>query len=140
MLWGFSSLGFLVGNLTGLGADSLIKDALSLLLAAGAGSAIAVAQKMSQPDRKYFGKAILLFSVWCVIGTYSGILVTEHQLLSPSRKQTISQRESIEARKYLREQQIPKALAIDNKLRNGEINLQRAYSELLESVTTDNGK
>ena len=129
----YTSLGFVIGNLVGLSAESVTSSILALLFAFGGGSAIAFVQKLDAASRKIASIAILSLSLSCLIGVYLGIGISEHQILSPQTEPSV-QRSSIESRKYLRENLASKANAIDHRYQNEQISLQNAYDNLYELI------
>jgi hypothetical protein len=128
----FISLGFLVGHLAGFSADGVTKSLLPLLFAFVGGSAVAFMQKLQQSDRNRAAIAIIALSLSCLVGLYSGIVVSEYQWLSPDREVALATRPSVKQRKYLMEHVVPQAKAIDTKLSNEELTQKQAYDQLYE--------
>ena len=85
---------------------------------------------------RHFGFSLALA---CLLGVYSGILISEHQLLSPP-EQKVASRSSIESRKYIRENLYPLAQTIDQHKANGQITLEEAYEQLYELIETGDGE
>ncbi len=129
----FIALGYLIGNLVGLTAESVTGGVLGLLFAFGSGSAIAFIRKLDPTERVLASKAILALSLSCLLGVYTGIFVTEYQLLTPD-KQVASKRVSVSERKYLRESIVSSAHSIDQRYANKQIELEEAYNEMYQLV------
>jgi hypothetical protein len=139
IIFGFLALGLLIGNLIGLTAESVVISVLGLLFAFGGGSIIAFIGKLSPEDRQLAGKAILALSFACLVGVYSGIGISEWQILSPPEKahlnaSTALPRASIADKKYLRSALIEPMDAIDTQLTMGDISSDEAYKRLFELV------
>lgn len=66
---GFAALGFLIGNLVGLTAHSVVTSVLTLIFAFTGGSIIAFLGKLTLDDRRVAGQAICCLSLCCVLGT-----------------------------------------------------------------------
>lgn len=127
----FIALGFLIGNLIGLTAESVTSSVLALLFAFGGGSAIAFIQKLNIQERVLASKAILALAISCLIGVYAGIYIAENQIFTPDEGR-VEKRISIEDRKYLRENIVNSANSIDQLYANKQINLQKAYMEMYQ--------
>jgi len=134
----FLSLGFLVGNLAGLTAETVTSTLLGLLFAFAGGSAIAFMHKLDRDARIDASRAILSLSVACLIGVYVGIFVSEHQFLSPDSPKN-AHRSSVQARKYLREKLLPQAEVIDQQKANLQLTTEEAYEKLYELIERQNG-
>ena len=139
IIFGFLALGLLVGNLIGLTAESVVTPVLGLLFAFGGGSIIAFIGKFSPEDRRLAGQAILALSVACLVGVYSGIGISEWQILSPPERAQLndsapSPRASIADKKYLRSALIKSANAIDTQLTMDVISFDEAYKQLFKLV------
>lgn len=132
-IFAFIALGFLVGNLIGLTAESVTSAVLGLLFAFGGGSAIAFIRKLDPTERVLASKATLALSLSVLVGVYAGIVVSEYQLLTPDR-QLASKRVSVSERKYLRESIISSVHSIDQRYANKQITLQEAYREMYQLV------
>jgi hypothetical protein len=130
----FATLGLLIGTLVGLTAESVVQSLLGLLFAFMGGSVIALLGKLSSEDRKAAGQAIAALSISCLIGIYSGIIVTQYHLLSPriegTRAQDTSKRVEITTDRYLRSAILERANAIDIMYKKKYITLEQAYEEL----------
>ncbi len=157
ILLAFVCLGFLIGNLVGLSAESTLSVLVPLLFAFAGGSAIAFLHKLSTPsEQRTAGIAVIGLSLSCLLGVYVGIVVSEYQLLSPTENvveslpQTgqetnlgsddsspqPSSRASIADRKYLRTVDISLVNQIDHRLKAGEFTTARAYEELYRLVSS----
>jgi hypothetical protein len=131
ILFGFASLGFLIGNLIGLSAESTLGVILPLLFAFGGGSAVAFLHKLEPGDRRMAGAAITALSLFCLIGAYTGILVSEHQLLSPASSES-RETLSVADRKYLRAIDARQVDLIDARYKARELTAAEAYEALYE--------
>lgn len=135
---GFLALGFLIGNLVGMSATSAVTALLGLLFAFAGGSILAFLEKFSSVNLRVASQALLALSLACTIGLYTGIYVSEHQLLSPperfsARADTAGRsafRESVESRKYLRAAIGDGVEAVDGLRRRGDLNDKAAYEML----------
>lgn len=130
----FLILGFLIGNLAGLSAAGIVRDLLPLLFAFGGGSAVGLLGKLDEQNKQAAYQAIFALSLSCLVGVYTGILVSEYQLLTPEHRRGARAAEPIAELKYLRSLQIQKADEIDQKLANGMLNPRQAYEALYELV------
>ncbi len=140
ILSAFLMLGFLVGNLVGLTAESVVSVLIPLLFAFGGGSAIGFFHKLDSASRQVASKAIFAFSVACLIGIYIGILVSEHQLLTPKSRQEARADASISDSKYLRSYVISKADQIDQLKATGALTPEEAYEALYSLVSEKEDK
>jgi hypothetical protein len=120
----FAALGFLIGNLTGLSASPIAQILVPALFALIGGSFIAFLSTVPHDDRRVAAGAIMGFSLACLVGTYVGILVNVSQVLG-------SQSANLESYSYLRTDSMGQVEAIDARKRNGEINVEKAYDELI---------
>jgi hypothetical protein len=80
---GLSSIGVLAGTLVGMSSDHVSKVLLGLVFSLIGGSVIALLQKIPANERNLAGAALFALSVGCLGGIYSGILVSEYQVLTP---------------------------------------------------------
>lgn len=81
-LWtSFFLFGFYVGTLCGLSASPITLTLMPLLFAFGGGSVVAFFSKMNDVQRKSAIVAIGAVSLGALIGTYSSIVVSSHELL-----------------------------------------------------------
>jgi hypothetical protein len=81
---GSASIGLLVGTLVGMSSDHLAKVALGLIFGLLGSSVIAFLQKVRLEDRALAGGMLLAISCGSLAGLYSGIFVSEYQLLTPT--------------------------------------------------------
>jgi len=93
---GFLSLGFLVGNIVGMTAQSVVTSLLGLLFAFAGGSVLSIMHKLDVADRNAAGQAVMALSLSCLLGIYSGIFVSEHRLLSPAVPATSTKSEMMQ--------------------------------------------
>lgn len=133
-LLAFLFLGFLVGNLAGITAESVTSSLLALLFAFGGGSAIAFVHKLDSAKRKLASQAVVVLSIGCLVGTYLGIYVTERQLLTPTSYRTTPEKSSIELRKVLRAGLVSQASMIDQLHKSGTLSAEKAYETLYETI------
>lgn len=80
---GLAALGFLIGNLVGLTASSVVTPLLGLLFAFAGGSVLGLLHKINDRDRQIAGASLLALSIFCLGGMYLGILTTQYRWLSP---------------------------------------------------------
>src|SRR5262249_5855951 len=81
-------------------------------------------------------KCVLFLSLFATVGVLAGIVITEHQLLSPAKRAASKEKDhnALEDRKYLKEFLVDPAASIDAKRRDGTLTLDEAYKELLALV------
>lgn len=148
LAFAFATLGLLIGTLVGLTSESVVQSLIGLLFALMGGSVIALLGKLSPEDRTKASQAIASLSIGCLIGIYSGIIVTQYRLLSPrieSTKPLIAAqapsppappepkgaaRAEISKERYVRSAIIDKANAIDIRYKSNRITLEQAYEEM----------
>jgi hypothetical protein len=132
----FLFLGFLIGNLVGLSADGAVKAILPLLFAFGGCSAVGLFHKLEDRYRKIAYQLIFTLSISCLIGTYTGIIVSEYRLLSSKNGQTSVAANDSRKNKYLFvNKAISKADAIDQLLAAKKLKIEDAYKELYDIIT-----
>jgi hypothetical protein len=139
----FVALGFLIGNLIGLTAASVVASVLGLLFAFLGGSVIALLRRLSADDRRAAGQALCGLSTGCLAGLYVGILVSERQLLSAGQHRLSAARNTDSTRspavvelKYLRSDIVKRIDAIDLQYTTQSLSCPEAYSQLLRAVRT----
>lgn len=133
-IFAFACLGFLIGNLVGLSAESTLSVVLPLLFAFGGGSALAFLHKLQPSDRRLAAAAVAALSLSCLLGTYGGIMVSEYQILSPTRGDPVSSSAVVD-RKYLRTVDISVVQLIDQRYKAAEYTAERAYEEIYRLVS-----
>lgn len=134
----FVSLGFLIGNLAGLTSASITVPLLSALFAFGGGSAVAWLQKIDTESRHLASVIIFSLSLSCLIGVYSGIYVSEHQLLTPEKvRQERWADDSSLTYLYLRSVDIALAHKIDQMYTSKRITAEQAYEQIYEMFTAE---
>ena len=126
----FLMLGFLIGNLVGLSAESVLATLMPLLFAFGGGSAIGFLHKVDEASKQVAFQAILTLSIGCLAGTYMGIAVSEHQLMTPPSRRATEERASIIGSKYLRSYLTSEAHQIDQLYTSGALDAEGAYDQL----------
>lgn len=136
----FLMLGFLIGNLVGLTAQSVVTALLPLLLAFGGGSAVGFLKKLGPDERTSASKAVVALSLSCLIGTYCGILVSEHQWLTPQEVRQARLTQSIAETKYLRAYATSEVAQIDQLYRAGRLSPEQAYDQLYQLLKAKGAK
>ena len=131
----FISLGFLIGNLVGFTADSVVGGVLGLLFAFGGGSAIALVKQLDERQQKRAFQAIACLALSCLAGLYLAIVLSEFQLLTPREQAAV--RSSVEERKYLRSDTLSAAGSIDSQRRTGALECDEAYARLLALIAEE---
>jgi hypothetical protein len=133
MVLGFGALGFLIGNIVGLSATSVVTQLISFLFALVGGSLLAFLHKLNEKDRRLAGAALLSLSLAAVAGMYLGVLVTEYRLLSPTQ----NIKAAVEGRSfYVRSAAMDAATAIDFKKGSGQLSAEEAYSRIFRLALT----
>jgi len=133
----FLMLGFLIGNLVGMSAESLVATLMPLLFTFGGGSAIGLLHKVDEVSRKVAFTAIFTLSIGCLSGVYLGVAISEYQLLSPvSDRSKQRDADAITHSKYLRSYLTSEAEQIDQLYVSGALGPQRAYERLYGLITT----
>jgi hypothetical protein len=130
----FACLGFLIGNLVGLSAESTLAVIIPLLFSFGGGSAVAFLPKLALPDRQQAAAAVIALSIACLAGAYFGIFISEHQLLSPASL-SVKRQSSIGEMKYLRAFDMRDVDTIDQQYRTHVFGAEKAY-ELLHKLVS----
>ena len=138
IVFAFVCLGFLIGNLVGLSAESTLAVIIPLLFTFGGGSAVAFLPKLDAESRKVAATAVVALSLSCLAGVYSGIVVSEYQLLSPHRG--TGKRTAVAEMKYLRSVDLKKVDAIDQQFRTHVLTAEQAYERLYETATKGDEK
>ncbi len=127
----FLLLGLLIGLLIGMSANGAVAIVIPLLFTFAGGSAIAYFSRQSAEVIRQANRSITALSLGCLVGVFSGIIITENQLLTfNSAAPRRAARESVEATKYLRAGEIERAKAIDALVRTGRLTKEAAYDEL----------
>lgn len=135
----FACLGFLIGSLIGLSVESTLAVLIPLLFTFAGGSAIAFFTKMETASRRITSAAVIALSLASLIGVYSGIYISEHQLLSPAgvREERLHHGASRQEMGYLRAQDISNINAINQQYRTGDLTAQQAYERLYELISRE---
>jgi hypothetical protein len=144
---GLAALGFLIGNLVGLTAHSVVTALLSLIFAFTGGSVIALLGKVSPDDRRLAGQAICALSLTCLLGVYSGIAVSEWRVLSPrTQSTTLAETDKGSGKgelgptsivnKYLNSGEASAVESIDFQYRKHAITADDAYEQLYKEIHT----
>lgn len=147
LILGFTSLGLLVGTLIGLTSESVVTSVIGLLFALLGGSLLALLKQLSTDDRRTAGQALAALSLACLLGTYSGIVISEHQLLTPAEvrrarlglvpnkyasESGAPARPTIEQNKYVRKGVAPEIQFIDTQYRRQRLTAEHAYDQLYQ--------
>jgi len=141
---GLFALGVLVGTLVALSAQSLAQAVIALLFAMFGGSLLALFQKLAVPEQIKVAAGILAISLGTLAGVYSGIFVTEHQILTPTSRRFTQQLDDGKGKTtkgqtylYLRENSLNKVNEIDQKYRTKLLSPEEAYEQLHSALTED---
>ncbi len=137
-VFAFACLGFLIGNLLGLSAESALSVVLPLLFAFGGGF-IAFLHKLEPADRRLAAGAVAALALSCLLGAYVGIAASEYQLLTPGTDRAES-RAAVAERKYLRTVDFDDVQTIDQRYKTNELTADRAYEELYRLVSEGNAE
>lgn len=132
----FVCLGFLIGNLVGFSSGSTLAVLIPLLFTFAGGSAVGFLPKLPVDTRRLAAGAVIGLSLSCLAGVYTGILISERQLLSPAyirEAASIKPTTRVE-RGYLQAAVFSEAAVIDQKYRANELSAQEAYEQLYQLV------
>ena len=137
---GFAGMGILIGSLVGMTSEKVVTPVIGLLFSFVGASILTTLHKLNPHDRLVAGKAIFALSLFCLVGVYSGVLVTEYRLLSPkiqgvsasSAKPEKTSDSSAPDNKYLRSATIDKANAIDLLKAQGRLSPDEAYAQMYQ--------
>jgi hypothetical protein len=130
----FASLGFLIGTLIGLTAQSVVAAFLPMLFAFAGGSLVAFLDRFRGEDRRTALTAIAALCLACLAGVYSSIAISERQLLSPRGRRIADQvaaPPAVADLKYLRADTTSAWKAIDQKVRTGLLSKDEGYAQLI---------
>ena len=127
-------LGFLVGQIVGMTSASVTTSIIGLLFTFAGGTAIGLLHKLTPEQRRLAAMAIAILSFSCTVGIYTGIVVTEHHLLSPKPEPGAppaapGERDS---NTYLRNQYLKESEQIDQQYRTKVITAETAVKQLVE--------
>lgn len=137
----FASLGFLIGSLVGMTKDSVVSTLIPLLFTFGGGSAIAFMQKLTAQAQKKASFAILFLSLFCLLGVFSGIYISEQQLFTQEKDKHVAT--TRDDRFYLRNSTISIVNNIDAHYMKGTYSAEQAYDSLRKAMlklTKDDNK
>ena len=141
IFFAFVCLGFLIGNLVGMSAESTLGVIIPLLFAFGGGSAVAFLHKLDAGERRLAAAAVVAFSLSCLAGVHVGIVVSEYRLLSPAgeaseARVSIARNKYVSPdNKYLRAVDISEMNLIDQRYKSGEYTAEQAYEEIYELIS-----
>jgi hypothetical protein len=130
----FGALGFFVGNLVAMSAQSIAQSLIAALFALFGGSFLVLIEKLSESNQRKLAVGLFSISIGGLAGTYAGLYINEHRLFTPADIRAASSKPGEPPQKYLRSEVLATATAIDQKLRNGQIGGKEAYDQLLEAV------
>lgn len=134
----FIFLGFLVGQIVGMTSASVTTSIIGLLFTFAGGTAVGMLHKLTPEQRRLAAMAVTLLSIFCTVGIYTGILVKEHDLLSPKRPPAAERPQRSEG--YLRNEHVTAYRKIDQQYRTGLITAEQAarqYAALLSKMMED---
>jgi len=120
-----------VGNITGLTSSSISNALLAGVFTFIGGSLVVFQTKLSEIQIKFSLHVIAAFSIATLFGIYSGIYVSENQLLTPlDVRQNADDNKNFD-RKYLRENVSGEIQKIENEVASGRKSFQEAFDELI---------
>lgn len=125
----FLLLGAVIGTLAAFTATSVVASLLPLFFAFSGGTAIAFAGHVDASVLKRACIAISGLSLGCLVGLYSGVLVSQHKWLTPQQERAAA---TAAGTSYLRNYSLSEADMIDQQLRAGTLTPEQAYSKLQE--------
>ena len=136
----FGCLGLLVGTLLAFSSQSVVQAVVAALFAFFGGSILAVLGNKTRAEQQAVALGTLVLSVGALVGVYSGILVNEHQLLTPANlrvaKATVVGVAASTPKKYIRAISLQMVTEIDQKLRTGFLTPEQAYDQLYKVPST----
>lgn len=115
-----------------MSATSLVQTVITALFALMGGSLIGFLQKLSVENQFKASLGVLGISIGALVGVYSGVYVTQYQLLTPKnlRLSGDSPHKGPLPVLYLRSSQLTDAAAIEEQYRNRQLSPTDAYAEL----------
>jgi hypothetical protein len=112
----------------------MVQAVVAAVFAFFGGSAVAVLGNKTRAEQQAVALGTLGLSFGAMVGVYSGILVNEHQLLTPSShrvsKAPAATSAELTPAKYLRENSLRLAAEIDQKRRTGALTAEQAYDQM----------
>jgi hypothetical protein len=81
--FGMATVGLLTGTLVAMSSGHLSKTILALIFGLLGGSISAFFSRIPKEDRHVSGAALFSLSFGCLVGLYSGVLVTQYEWLTP---------------------------------------------------------
>jgi hypothetical protein len=130
----FSSLGLLVGILTGLTAANVTSSLLALLFAFAGGSAVAFLNKLDAAKLVLASQCVTALSLACLLGVFSGVIVAERQLLTPEEYRAAPAESTVMSRKVLKKASAQRIGLINQLYRDGRLSADAAYEALYKAV------
>lgn len=134
----YSIFGLLIGNLVGLTSDKVTNSLISLVFTFAGSTALILSQKMKDDIKIQINKAISYFALFCIIGVYTGIIVSEYQLLTPEEIKKIRQENKEVSRAsntYLQGIPVETINLIDIQVQNKELTYEQGYEKLYNIIT-----
>jgi hypothetical protein len=145
LCFSFFTLGLLVGTLLAFSQQSLTQAVVAALFAFFGGSIVPLTLLKDRNSLAAIAISTMGLSIGAMAGVYSGIYVNEHQLLSPNKlvqgvKNSLKEKDQAsdrlpETSKYLKENVMKEAYAIDGKLRGNLLSKDTAYEQILAICT-----
>ena len=130
VIWGFSSLGMLVGNLIGLSTDSLSSVLLPALLTLVGAGGFGFLSKLAESERAIAMTSAASFCIACLVGIYSSVWLTEHRIFTPPN----SYGTPIKERKVLRGDEIQRTCALFSRYDKGLLSSEQLVTRIKEHV------
>lgn len=136
-LLAFLALGFLIGNVVGLTAESVGSVLIPVVFTFGGGSAVALAAKLDPDARKVAYRSVLAVSSSCLVGIYVSVAISEYQFLTPLKSRAERLQGPPADRKYLRSASIEDAHRIDQLRAQDLLTTVEAYEQMYLLVQKD---
>lgn len=80
---GFTSLGLLVGVISGLSQTPIVATLLTIIITFAGGSIIAIVRGHDPEKLKLIGKSLVFFSLATLAGVFVGLLLREYLVVLP---------------------------------------------------------
>lgn len=129
----FFFLGVLIGTLVAMSATSLVNTVIAALFALFGGSLVGLLQKLSTENQLKAALGVFGISLGTLVGVYSGVYVTQHQILTPYNQRLAATATSPAVGNhpfYLRADEAAQSDAIDQQYRNHLITAAEAYEKI----------
>jgi len=133
---GLGALGLLVGTLLAFSSERLVQGVIAAIFTLFGGSLLSILQRLNSDQQVTMACGILAVSLGTLTGTYSGVYVNQHQLLTPETlRVTVAPGDGQESPpNYLKNFVVPKAAQIDTQYRAGQITCSQAYDQLTSAL------